>query len=48
MKIHRCEFLTYSALGLGDLLLGAGCTTRAQSRNYDPFERGGTWRDAHL
>jgi len=39
MKIQRREFLNRSALGLGGLLLGAGCTTPAQSRNYDPFER---------
>lgn len=41
MKLHRREFLTRSALGVGGALLGAGCLTTNSSRakNFDPFER---------
>lgn len=41
MKIHRREFLTRSALGVGGVLLGAGCQTGSSSRakHFDPAER---------
>jgi aryl-alcohol dehydrogenase-like predicted oxidoreductase len=41
MKIHRREFLTRSALGVGGALLGAGCVTGSSTRAqyFDPYEK---------
>lgn len=41
MKIHRREFLTRSALGVGGVLLGAGCATSSssQAKHFDPYEK---------
>ena len=41
MKIHRREFLTRSALGVGGVLLGAGCVASSPNRakHFDPYER---------
>jgi aryl-alcohol dehydrogenase-like predicted oxidoreductase len=41
MKIHRREFLTRSALGVGGALLGAGCATGSSTRAkyFDPYEK---------